>query len=159
MNLYCYNYWLIYIKNKFIDLFLFLLYHIAHATPKETSKSQEVPDSISFIAISIISIFTSSELTRLFTQQLHTLLATSHLTKTWKFDSSSFPQAGQISQILIPFLCKFTKVGRAFRHIFQAKIHTLGGMFKCQNFFHRGLLASPKELSPSSIVSSTLTAI
>ena len=81
------------------------------------------------------------------------------LTKTWRFDSGSIPQAGQISQILTLLLCKFTKVGKAFIHIFQAKMRTLGGMFKCHSFLQRGLLESPEDLSHSSIVSITPTAI
>ena len=136
-----------------------LLYQIAHATPKKISRSHNVPDSDICIAMSITSMFTFRKSMGPSTQHFHTLLATSHLTRARKIDSGSFPQAGQISYKLTPLLCKFTSVGRAFIHIFQAKIHILDGMFKCHSFFHRGLLGSPKELSPSSIVSNTLTAI
>ena len=117
------------------------------------------PCLVTYQIQSITSMFTFRKSMGPSTQHFHTLLATSHLTRAWKIDSGSFPQAGQISHKLTPLLCKFTSVGRAIIHIFQAKILILDGMFKCHSFFHRGLLGSPKELSPSSIVSNTLTAI
>ena len=139
--------------------FWLLLYQMDQAAAKKSSKSLVAPSVRILIAALEKSVQLSSILTRHSSHLFQTCLAESQSSRECTIDPASYSHIRHITSVFTHLLYKFILVGSAFMHAYQAKILIFAGIFRCHILFHNGVLVSPLEHSPPSLVYTTLRAM
>lgn len=137
----------------------FLFLEIVQVVVKKMSKSPGFPFSMSWFAMSKMSIFEDEMSIIQSYHEAQVCLAWGQSRRAWEVVSMSLSHKLQNPEELNPLRWILSMVGRPFIHACQAKILTFGGTLNCQFFFRKGEVEWLVVLSPLPFHSTTLIAM